>query len=127
MAAHTSAEISSILRQQIENFDRVVETTNVGTVIDVGDGIARIWGLSDVKMSEILEFPGQVMGVAFNLEEDTVGAMIMGDATGIAEGDEVRSTGRVVEVPVGDGLLGRVIDPLGRPLDGKGDIASTKA
>jgi F-type H+-transporting ATPase subunit alpha len=126
MAAHSSAEISSILRQQIENFDKVVETANVGTVIDVGDGIARIWGLSDVKMSELLEFPGQVMGMALNLEEDTVGAVIMGDATNIAEGDEVRSTGRVVEVPVGDALLGRVVDALGRPIDGKGPIAATK-
>ncbi len=126
MAAHSSAEISSILRQQIENFDRSVETTNVGTVIDVGDGIAHIWGLSDVKMSELIEFPGQIMGMAFNLEEDTVGAMIMGDATAIAEGDEVKSTGRVIEVPVGDALLGRVVNALGQPIDGKGPIAATK-
>ena len=126
MAARSSAEISSILRQQIENFDQAVETTNVGSVIDVGDGIARIWGLSDVGASELLEFPGGVMGVAFNLEEDTVGAMILGDAIGIAEGDEVKSTGRVIEVPVGDALLGRVVNPLGEPLDGKGPIVSDK-
>ncbi|MSQ24008.1 MAG: F0F1 ATP synthase subunit alpha [Chloroflexi bacterium] len=126
MAARSSAEISSILRQQIENFDQVVETTNVGTVIDIGDGIAHIWGLSDAQAMELLEFPNQVMGLAFNLEEDTVGAMIFGDGSLIAEGDEVRCTGRVMEVPVGDGLLGRVIDALGRPLDGKGPIVSDK-
>ncbi|HEY3118496.1 MAG TPA: F0F1 ATP synthase subunit alpha [Chloroflexota bacterium] len=126
MAARSSSEISVLLRQQIEGFDQAIEATNVGRVIEVGDGIARIWGLSAVRSSELLHFPGDVMGMALNLEEDTVGAVLLGSTQGIAEGDEVRSTGRVIEVPVGDELIGRVIDPLGRPLDGKGPINATK-
>ena len=116
-----SDEIISIIKSQIENFDAATETRNVGTVVEVGDGIAQIYGLDAALSSELLEFPGGVMGMALNLEEETVGAVILGDATGIKEGDTVRTTGRVVEVPVGAGLLGRVVDPLGRPLDGKGD------
>src|SRR5438045_9651701 len=109
MAVRSSDEISAILRKQIEGFDQAIQATNVGTVTEVGDGIARIWGLSNVMSSELLEFPGGVMGLALNLEEDTVGSVILGDYTGIAEGDEVRSTGRVIEVPVGDELVGRVV------------------
>src|SRR5438552_2391428 len=125
MAVRSSDEISAILRQQIEGFDETVQATNVGTVIEIGDGIARIWGLSNVMASELLEFSNGVMGMALNLEEDTVGAVIMGPYTDIAEGDEVRSTGRVVQVPVGEALIGRVVDALGQPIDGKGPITTT--
>src|SRR6266487_3215749 len=124
MAVRSSDEISAILRQQIEGFDETVQATNVGTIIEVGDGIARIWGLSNVMASELLEFSNGVMGMALNLEEDTVGAVIMGAYTDISEGDEVRSTGRVVQVPVGDALIGRVVDALGQPIDGKGPLSA---
>jgi F-type H+-transporting ATPase subunit alpha len=97
----------------------------VGTIVEVGDGIAQIYGLSGALASELLEFPGGVMGMAFNLEEETVGALILGDYTGLKEGDQVKTTGRVVEVPVGDALIGRVVSPLGVPLDGKGPIAAS--
>jgi F-type H+/Na+-transporting ATPase subunit alpha len=120
-----SDEIISIIKSQIQNFDGATETRSVGTVVEVGDGIAQVYGLDAALMSELLEFPGGVMGMALNLEEETVGAVILGDATAIKEGDTVRTTGRVVEVPVGPGLLGRVVDPLGRPIDGKGDIPHT--
>src|SRR5512141_2860872 len=120
-----SDEIISIIKSQIESFDGATETRSVGTVVEVGDGIAQIYGLDAALSSELLEFPGGVMGMALNLEEETVGAVILGDATAIKEGDTVRTTGRVVEVPVGPGLLGRVVDPLGRPLDGKGESVHT--
>src|SRR4051794_3333303 len=126
MAVRSSDEISAILRKQIEGFDESVQATNVGTVTEVGDGIARIWGLSNAMSSELLEFPNGVMGVALNLEEDTVGAIVLGDYLHIAEGAEVRSTGRIIEVPVGDALIGRVVNTLGQPIDGKGPIATTK-
>jgi F-type H+-transporting ATPase subunit alpha len=120
-------EISRILQQQIAGFDEVVTAQNVGTVIEVGDGIARIWGLSNCMASELLEFPkAGVRGLALNLEEDTVGAIILGPYTHIAEGDEVVSTGRIIEVPVGDALIGRVVNALGEPIDGKGPIHTTK-
>ncbi len=121
-----SDEIISIIKSQIESFDGATETRNVGTVVEVGDGIAQVYGLDAALMSELLEFPNGVMGMALNLEEETVGAVILGDATSIKEGDIVRTTGRVVEVPVGAALLGRVVDPLGRPLDGKGEIKAAK-
>ncbi|MEO5964779.1 MAG: F0F1 ATP synthase subunit alpha [Candidatus Limnocylindrales bacterium] len=121
-----SDEIISIIKSQIEGFDGTTETRSVGTVVEVGDGIAQIYGLDAALASELLEFPGGVMGMALNLEEETVGAVILGDASSIKEGDQVRTTGRVVEVPVGQALLGRVVDPLGNPLDGKGDIPRTK-
>jgi F-type H+-transporting ATPase subunit alpha len=120
-----SDEIVSIIKNTIESFDASAESRSVGTVVQVGDGIAQIYGLSGALSSELLEFPGGVMGMALNLEEETVGAVILGNATGIKEGDTVKTTGRVVEVPVGVGLLGRVVDPLGRPLDDKGPIAAT--
>jgi len=119
-----SDEIVSIIKNTIEHFDTAPEARSVGTVVDVGDGIAHIYGLSGALSSELLEFPGGVMGMALNLAEDTVGAVLLGDATGIKEGDTVKTTGRVVEVPVGAGLLGRVVDPLGRPLDDKGPVAA---
>jgi F-type H+-transporting ATPase subunit alpha len=120
-----SDEITSILKSAIDSFDAGVETRSVGTVVEVGDGIAQIYGLDAALASELLEFPGDVFGMALNLEEETVGAVILGDATEIKEGDTVKTTGRVVEVPVGQALLGRVVDPLGRPLDDKGPIAAT--
>ena len=120
-----SDEIISIIKSQIESFDATTETRSVGTVVEVGDGIAQIYGLDAALASEMLEFPGGVMGLALNLEEETVGAVILGDPSAIKEGDKVRTTGRVVEVPVGAALLGRVVDPLGNPLDGKGQIPRT--
>ena len=120
-----SDEITSIIKSAIDDFDSGVETRSVGTVVEVGDGIAQIYGLDAALASELLEFPGDVFGLALNLEEETVGAVILGNATAIKEGDTVKTTGRVVEVPVGAALLGRVVDPLGQPLDDKGPIATT--
>src|SRR6186997_2622778 len=121
-----SDEIISIIKSQIEGFDGSTETRSVGTVVEVGDGIAQIYGLDAALSSELLEFPGGVMGMALNLEEETVAAVILGNASAIKEGDQVRTTGRVVEVPVGAALLGRVVDPLGNAIDGKGEIPRTK-
>jgi F-type H+-transporting ATPase subunit alpha len=121
-----SDEITSIIKSSIDSFDAATETRSVGTVVEVGDGIAQIYGLDGALASEMLEFPGGVMGMALNLEEETVGAVILGDARAIKEGDTVKTTGRVVEVPVGQALLGRVVDPLGRPLDDKGPIDAKK-
>ena len=120
-----SDEITSIIKSAIDDFDSGVETRSVGTVVEVGDGIAQIYGLSGALASELLEFPNGLRGLALNLEEETVGAVILGNATAIKEGDTVKTTGRVVEVPVGAALLGRVVDPLGQPLDDKGPIATT--
>src|SRR3989304_6762798 len=119
-------EIASIIRQQMEQSGGAVTAVDVGTVVDAGDGIARIYGLRNAMYSELLEFPNGIMGMALNLEEDTVGAIILGAYTAIKEGDEVRTTGRIVEVPVGEGLIGRVVDPLGQPIDGKGPGPSGK-
>ncbi|HJP89689.1 MAG TPA: F0F1 ATP synthase subunit alpha [Candidatus Limnocylindrales bacterium] len=121
-----SDEIVNIIKSAIDTFDANAEKRNVGTVVEVGDGIAQIYGLEGALASELLEFPGGVMGMALNLEEETVGAVILGNASAIKEGDTVKTTGRVVEVPVGQALLGRVVDPLGKPLDDKGPIATTK-
>jgi len=117
-------DIVSVLKQQIEQFGMALTLVDVGTVIEVGDGIARIHGLAAAKYNELLEFPNEVMGIVMNLEEDNVAAIILGDYTKIKEGDEVRCTGRIVEVPVGEALIGRVVNPLGRPLDGRGPIKS---
>src|SRR5580765_4694834 len=117
-----SDEITSIIRNEISGFDEGADVSGVGTIVEVGDGIAQIYGLSGALASELLEFPGGVMGMAFNLEEETVGALILGDYTKLKEGDQVKTTGRVVEVPVGDALIGRVVNPLGEPIDGKGPI-----
>ncbi|MFA4836580.1 MAG: F0F1 ATP synthase subunit alpha [Dehalococcoidia bacterium] len=119
-------EIASIIKQQIKQFGATVSAVDVGTVVEVGDGIARIHGLAGVKSMELLQFPHNIIGMALNLEEDNVGAAIFGEYQKIKEGDEVRCTGRIVEVPVGDALIGRVVDSLGQPLDGKGPIKSTK-
>jgi F-type H+-transporting ATPase subunit alpha len=121
-----SDEITSIIRSEIKGFDEGADVSGVGTIVEVGDGIAQIYGLSGALASELLEFPGGVMGMAFNLEEETVGALILGDYTNLKEGDQVKTTGRVVEVPVGDALIGRVVNPLGEPIDGKGPIETTK-
>jgi F-type H+-transporting ATPase subunit alpha len=122
-----SDEITSIIRSEIKGFDEGADVSGVGTIVEVGDGIAQIYGLSGSLASELLEFPGGVMGMAFNLEEETVGALILGDYTGLKEGDQVKTTGRVVEVPAGDALVGRVVTPLGEPIDGKGPIETDKS
>jgi F-type H+-transporting ATPase subunit alpha len=119
-------DIVSIIKQQIEQFGTAVTMIDVGTVIEVGDGIARIHGLAAAKYNELLQFPNDIIGIALNLEEDSVSAVILGDYTEIKEGDEVKSTGRIAEVPVGDAMIGRVVDPLGRALDGKGAIKTDK-
>jgi F-type H+-transporting ATPase subunit alpha len=120
-------DIVSVIKQQIERFGMAATTmVDVGTVISVGDGIARIHGLAAAKYNELLQFPHDIIGIAMNLEEDSVAAVILGDYTPVKEGDEVRCTGRIAEVPVGDALIGRVVDPLGRPLDGKGAVKTTK-
>ncbi len=119
-------DIASIIKKQIAQFSAAVTMVDVGTVTEVGDGIARIHGLNAAKSSELLQFPNDIMGVALNLEEDSVAAVILGSYSTLKEGDEVRSTGRIAEVPVGDSLVGRVIDPLGRPLDGKGEVKSDR-
>ena len=120
-----SDDITTIIRSAIEQFDVTAETRSVGTVVEVGDGIAQIYGLDGALAQELLEFPNGVRGMALNLEEETVGAVILGDYTQIKEGDTVKTTGTVVEIPVGAALIGRVVDPLGRPLDDKGPIEAS--
>jgi F-type H+-transporting ATPase subunit alpha len=124
--ASRDRDIVSVIKEQIEHFGAAVAVANVGTVVEVGDGIARIHGLGNAAYNELLQFPHNIMGLALNLEEDNVGAVILGDYSQIKEGDEVKATGMVVEVPVGDSLMGRVVDPLGRPRDGKGAIKTAK-
>ncbi len=119
-------DIVSVIKEQIEHFGAAVTMVDVGTVIEVGDGVARIHGLRGAKYNELVEFPNGIMGLALNLEEDNVAAIILGDHSNIKEGDEVRCTGRVAEVPVGDELIGRVVDPIGNPLDGLGPIKATR-
>jgi len=118
-------EISNIIRQQIESYDQEVQIDNIGTVLQIGDGIARVYGLEQVMAGELLEFEDNTIGIALNLENDNVGAVLMGTGIGILEGSTVRSTGKIAQVPVGEAFLGRVVDALARPIDGKGDIAST--
>ena len=120
-------DIASVIKRQIEEFGGELTVVDVGVVVEVGDGIARVHGLSGVAYSELVEFEGGTMGMALNLEEDNVGVVIMGDPLAVKEGNEVRSTGRIVEVPVGEELLGRVVDALGRPIDGKGPIKTVQA
>src|SRR5512140_3110920 len=119
-------EIASVMQQEIEQFESRIDVREVGRVIEVGDGIARVYGLSGVMSGEMVEFPGGVQGLALNLEENSVGVIILGDYLSINEGDEVRTTGRLLSVPVGDAVLGRVIDPLGNPLDGGPPILTTE-
>ncbi|OWU65080.1 MAG: F0F1 ATP synthase subunit alpha, partial [Armatimonadetes bacterium Cent15-Ar3] len=117
-------EITDILRKQLESFDKSAKTDHVGTVIQVGDGIARVHGLPDCQMGELLEFPNGVVGLALNLEEDSVGAVLIGDDTSIMEGDPVKETGKIIQVPTGKALLGRVVNALGQPIDNKGPIVT---
>ncbi len=119
-------EISSVIKEQIKRYASVMDVTDVGTVIQVADGIARIHGLENAMQGELLEFPGEVYGMVLNLEEDNVGAVLLGSTRNINEGDTVKTTGRVVEVPVGDAMLGRVVNALGQPIDGKGPIQTDK-
>ena len=119
-------EISSVIKEQIKNYSKELETSEVGTVIQVADGIARVHGLEKAMQGELLEFPGEVYGMVMNLEEDNVGAVLLGNDRNINEGDTVKTTGRVVEVPVGDAMLGRVVNALGQPIDGKGPIKTDK-
>ena len=119
-------EIASIIRGQIEQFDAPAVATDVGVVIEAGDGVARAHGLANARYSELLEFPNGSMGLALNLEEESVSAVVLGDYEAIKEGDEVRATGRIIETPVGDELIGRVVDALGNPIDGKGPVGTTK-
>ena len=121
-----AAEISAILKEQIKNFGKEAEVSEVGQVLSVGDGIARIYGLDNVQAGEMVEFPGGIRGMALNLEDDNVGAVIFGNDRDIKEGDTVKRTGSIVDVPVGKALLGRVVDALGNPIDGKGPIQSTE-
>jgi F-type H+-transporting ATPase subunit alpha len=121
-----AAEISAILKDQIENFGNEADVAEVGQVLSVGDGVARIYGLDNVQAGEMVEFPGGIKGMALNLEVDNVGVVIFGEDRGIKEGDTVKRTGEIVDVPVGRGLLGRVVDALGNPIDGKGPIDSTE-
>jgi F-type H+-transporting ATPase subunit alpha len=126
MASIRADEISRVLREEIENYDRAVDVAETGSVISVGDGIARIYGLENVMAGELIEFTGGVSGIALNLEEEDVGAVLLGEYSNIKEGDEVRRTGRIMSIGVGEAMVGRVVDALGRPIDGKGPI-ETKA
>ncbi|MGD1905584.1 MAG: F0F1 ATP synthase subunit alpha, partial [Leptolyngbyaceae cyanobacterium] len=119
-------EISSIIRQQIEQYDQSVQVSNVGTVLQVGDGIARIYGLEKAMSGELLEFEDGTIGIALNLEEDNVGAVLMGAGRKIQEGSSVTATGKIASIPVGDAMLGRVVDALARPVDGKGEVAASE-
>ena len=120
-------EISNIIRQQIESYDQDVKIDNIGTVLQIGDGIARVYGLEQVMAGELLEFEDSTIGIALNLENDNVGAVLMGNGIGILEGSTVRSTGKIAQVPVGDAFLGRVVDSLARPIDGKGDVVTSES
>ena len=126
MAQIRADEIARVLREEIENYEKAVSVAETGTVISVGDGIARIHGLEMVMAGELIEFPHNVSGLAMNLEEDQVGAVLLGEYQEIKEGDEVRRTGRIMSVPVGDAMIGRVVDGLGNPIDGKGPIETSQ-
>ncbi len=121
-----AAEISAILKQQIQGFGTKATVAEVGQVLSVGDGVARVYGLDQVQAGEMVEFPGGVKGMALNLETDNVGIVVLGDDRDIKEGDTVKRTGAIVDVPVGKGLLGRVVDALGNPIDGKGPLNTTE-
>ena len=120
-------EITNIIRQEIEQYNLGIEIDNVGTVLQVGDGIARIYGLDKVMAGELVEFEEGTVGIALNLEADNVGAVLMGDGLNLQEGASVKATGKIAQIPVGEGYLGRVVDALARPIDGKGDIETTIA
>ena len=117
-------EVTTILQQELEGYKTKLKLESIGTILQVGDGIARIYGLDECMAGELLEFPGGVMGLALNLEADSIGAVILGSDHGLKDGDQVKRTGKIAQVPVGKALLGRVVDALGRPLDGKGPIVA---
>ena len=119
-------EIASVIQQEIEQYESKIDVREVGTVLEVGDGIARVHGLTNVAAGEMVEFPGGIIGLAFNLEENSVGIIILGDYLKINEGDQVKALGTLLSVPVGDAVVGRVLDPLGNPLDGKGPVNSSE-
>jgi len=125
MAQIKADEITQILREQIANYDSKVQVDEVGTITSLGDGIARLHGLDKVMAGELLSFPHGIAGLALSLEEDSVGSVILGDYTELSEGDEVKRTGTILSVPVGEGMIGRVVNALGQPIDDKGPIAST--
>src|ERR1700693_1796825 len=127
MAQIKPAEITKLIREQIDNYETKIAVDEVGTVMSIGDGIARVYGLDKVMAGELLSFPHNVAGLAMNLEEDQVGVVLLGEFTEIKEGDEVKRTGRIMSVPVGDGLIGRVVNSLGVPIDDKGPIATRSA
>ena len=127
MAQIKADEITKLIREQIENYESKVAVDEVGTVISLGDGIARVYGLDKVMAGELIDFGHGVTGIAMNLEEDQVGAVLMGEYTEIKEGDEVRRTGKIMAVPVGEAVVGRVVNALGEPIDGKGPIASKQS
>jgi F-type H+-transporting ATPase subunit alpha len=126
MAQIKADEITKLIREQIENYESKISVDETGTVITLGDGIARVYGLDKVMAGELLSFPHDVAGIAMNLEEDQVGVVILGEYTELKEGDEVKRTGRIMSVPVGDAMIGRVVDSLGRPQDETGPISTDK-
>src|SRR3990172_1032093 len=126
MAEVRPDEVSAILRKQLSGFEKEIDVYEVGTVVQIGDGVARIYGLTKCMASELIEFPHGVFGMALNLEEDNVGCILFGDYTRVKEGDEVKRTGRVASMPIGEAMMGRVINPLGQPIDGKGPIQTDK-
>ena len=119
-------EITSIIKKEIQRYENQIKTSDSGTIIQIGDGIARVYGLDDCMQGELLEFPNNVYGMALNLEQDNVGCVLLGSEEGIKEGDIVKRTNKIVEVPVGEGILGRVVNPLGEEIDGKGPIITNK-
>lgn len=119
-------EISALIKEQIKHFNDQIESKDIGTVMTIGDGVSLVHGLDNAMLGELLLFPNDVYGMVMNLEEDSVGAVLLGSEGTIKEGDEVKRTGKIIEVPVGDGLLGRVVNPLGQPIDGQGEIVSSK-
>jgi F-type H+/Na+-transporting ATPase subunit alpha len=121
-----ATEISDLIKQRIENFKSVTEARNVGSIVSITDGICRIYGLADARYGEMLEFPGNTFGLALNLEQDSVGAVVLGEYKHLKEGDTVKTTGRILEVPVGRAMLGRVVNSLGQPIDGKGPIQAER-
>ena len=126
MAQIKAAELSDIIKKQIQDYEKKIDLAETGTVLSVGDNIARVYGVRNCMAMELLEFPGGIMGVALNLEQDNVGVAVMGDCTQIKEGDLVKRTGKIAQVPVGEALLGRVVDALGNPIDGKGPINASE-
>ena len=126
MAQIKADEITKLIREQIDNYETKIAVDEVGTVMSIGDGIARIYGLDKVMAGELLSFPHNVAGIAMNLEEDQVGSVLMGDYVEVEEGDEVKRTGRIMSVPVGEALVGRVVNGLGQPIDDKGPILTTQ-